>query len=679
MPDAAAPNAPRDAKLAWGILGTGRIARTFAKALATSQTGYLLAVGSRTQQAAETFGAEFSIPRRYASYDALLADKDVRAVYISTPNHLHALWTIRAAEAGKHILCEKPLASNHAEAMVAVEAARRHDVFLMEAFMYRCHPQTAKLVELIRERAIGEVRLIQAHFAFNMRGLHSENVRQQNPAAGGGIMDVGCYCVSMARLVAGAAIGQPFAEPIEVKGCGYVNPENRVDEWATAVLRFPGNVVANVSTGIQVAIDSTLRIWGSEGNIQVPNPWFPGERGSALLRVYRDATKETEEVTAGADAPLYSIEADTVARSLEARQAPAPCMSWADSLSNMRTLDRWRKEIGLVFDVERPPSLAVPVAGRPLVRRARHNMTYGHVAGIDKPIARIVMGTMVYKEDDLAYACAMLDHYYEIGGNCLDTAYVYRTEATVGRWIKLRGLRDQIVLIVKGAHTPECYPEALSRQLAESLDRLQTDYADLYLMHRDNPQVPVGEFVECLNGHLKAGRVLAFGGSNWTTERLQAANDYARAHGMVGFAVSSPNLALAVWNEPMWSGCVAASDAASRAWYMQTQMPLFAWSSQASGFVTGRFRPEDRSDPALANVVRTWFNDANFQRLERVRELARRRAATVPQIGLAYVLSQPFPTFALIGPRTIEETRTSAEGLDVVLSPEELRWLNLES
>src|SRR5438874_4289950 len=111
-------------------------------------------------------------------------------------------------------------------------------------------------------------------------------------------------------------------------------------------------------------------------------------------------------------------------------------------------------------------------------------------------------------------------------------------------------------------------------------------------MHRDDPEIPVGAFVECLNEHLRAGRIRAFGGSNWSPERLQQANDYAREHGLAGFAASSPNLCLAVWNEPQWEGCVSASDKASRAWYAQSQMPLFSWSSQARGFVTGRFRKE---------------------------------------------------------------------------------------
>ncbi len=339
-------------KLSWGILGTGTIAHTFARALAHSTTGQLVAVASRNAASAEAFGEEFGAPRRYAGYDELLTDPDIDAVYIALPNHIHAQWIIRCAEAGKHILCEKPLATNRAEAADAIEVVRRHDVFLMEAFMYRCHPQTARLVQLVREGVIGQVRVIQAHFSFNMRGARPENIRQQNAAAGGGIMDVGGYAASITRLVAGAAIGQDFADPVEVKAVAHINPESRVDEWTTAAMRFPDDIVANLICGIQVAVDSTLRIWGSEGHILLPNPWFPGERENRIL-VYHVDREEPEEIIVEADAPLYTIEADTVARHIADRQAPPPCMTWADTLSNMDTLDRWRREIGLVFDNEK--------------------------------------------------------------------------------------------------------------------------------------------------------------------------------------------------------------------------------------------------------------------------------------------------------------------------------------
>ncbi|MGQ9682794.1 MAG: aldo/keto reductase [Anaerolineae bacterium] len=666
-------------KVRWGILGTGNIARAFCDALRTSALGELVAVGSRTPQAAERFGAEFGAQRRHGSYEALVADPEVDAVYVALPNHLHLPWIIACAQAGKHILCEKPLTINQAEAMVAIEVAHYHDVFLMEALMYRCHPQTARLAGLIREGAIGEVRLIEAHFSFNQGAINPEVYRQQSACGGGGILDVGCYCTSAARLIAGAAQGRDVAEPLEVKGCGHVDANTRVDQWAGAVCRFPGDVVATLTCGILVNEESRIRVWGSQGSIEVPNPWFPGRKGEAVLLLKRQGAAEPARIEVEVPAGLYTIEADTVAANLERRQAPPPCMTWNDTLGNMRALDLWRQSIGLTFDCEQEAALRRPFTIAPSARRPLPRMRYGEVEGVGKPISRLVLGTMVLARADIAFTCALLDHFVELGGNCFDTAYVYRTEAILGRWLKLRNNRERMVVIGKGAHTPHCHPEGLTRELLETLQRLDSEYVDLYLLHRDNPRVPVGEFVDCLDEHRRAGRIRAYGGSNWSLERLEEANAYAVRHGRTPFAASSPNLALAVWNEPMWAGCVAASDPASRAWYQRTQMPLFAWSSQASGFFTGRYRPEDASDPACAEVARTWFNDANWQRLERAQDLAARKGVTATQVALAYVLEQPLNVFALIGPRTLEETRTSAQALEVRLKPEELAWLNLEA
>jgi aryl-alcohol dehydrogenase-like predicted oxidoreductase len=354
-------------------------------------------------------------------------------------------------------------------------------------------------------------------------------------------------------------------------------------------------------------------------------------------------------------------------------------MTWADSLGNMRALDAWRQQVGLVFAAETSAGLSLPTVGRPLARQDDAPMTYGQVQGVDKPVSRLVMGTMIFKPGELRLAGALLDHYYALGGNTFDTAHVYRCEETVGEWIKLRGVRENLVVIGKGARDEAGTPAGLTAQLLETLEKMQLNYVDIYLLHSDNPAVPAGEFVECLNEHKRAGRVRAFGGSNWSVERLAEANTYAQAHGLTGFTASSPNLSLAEWNEPMWPKCLTASDATSRAWYTQTQMPLFAWSSQATGFFTGRYRPADHSVPAYAPIVRTWFNEGNFQRLERARQLARARGVTPAQIALAYVLCQPFPVFALIGPQSIDELRDSLPALEIVLTPEEMRWLNLEA
>jgi len=340
-------------KVSWGILGTGGIAKAFARALADSSTSELVAVGSRSQESAEAFGDEFGVPRRYGSYAGVLADPGVQAVYISLPNHLHAEWGINCARAGKHILCEKPLTATYAEAQALVEAARAADVFLMEAFMYRCHPKTAKLVELINSGIIGDVRVIQVNFSFNF-GDQPENIRAKRATAGGGIMDVGGYAMSLARLLAGAALGQDGpAEPVSLCGTGHIEPAYGVDTWAVAALKFPHDILATLTCGMQVNIWTPTVIFGSKGRIVVPNPWFPGEKPEeAQIEVYVDGTDQPEIISVPGPAGLYTIEADLVAKHLADRQAPSPAMTWADSLGNMKALNEWRHQVGVCFEGE---------------------------------------------------------------------------------------------------------------------------------------------------------------------------------------------------------------------------------------------------------------------------------------------------------------------------------------
>ena len=338
--------------LQWGILGTGNIAGTFAEGLAGSTTGKLVAVGSRQRDSAERFGGRFNVPHVHDSYEALLADPQVEAVYISLPHPMHAEWAIKVARAGKHILCEKPIAVNHSDAAAIIEAARSNDVFLMEAFMYRCHPQTTKLVELIRNKAIGDVRVIHAAFSFHA-AFDASHRAFNHELGGGGILDVGCYPVSMARLVAGVAMGRDFAEPIDVQGAGHIGKVSRVDEWAIASLRFPGDIVAQVATGVSVNQENVVRIFGSEGNILIPSPWLPSRNGGvSTIILQRNASSQPEEIRIEETKGLYSIEADTVAAHIDRRQAPSPAMTWEDTLGNMKTLDRWRASIGLRYDGE---------------------------------------------------------------------------------------------------------------------------------------------------------------------------------------------------------------------------------------------------------------------------------------------------------------------------------------
>lgn len=652
--------------LGWGIIGPGGIARRFAGQLPASRDGRLVAVASRDATRAEEFGRQFGAARWYGDYAQLLADGEVDAVYIATPHPMHVTWAIRAAEAGKHVLCEKPLAVTAAHAMAAIEAARRHDVFLMEAYMYRCHPQTRRLVELVSDGTIGTVHQIQASFAFAAGGSTG---RLFDPAlAGGGILDVGGYPVSVARLVAGAAGGEPYAEPVEVTGVGRVG-DTGVDEWALATLRFAGGITAQLSTGVRLAAENVVRVLGSDGYLEVPEPWLPAPEKPARIIVHR-VGESPREVTVP-PAAQYALEADAVAEYLADRQAPQ--MTWADSLGNAAVLDAWRRAIGLRYPAERPDANIGTAHGRPLRRRADARMRYGTLPGIEKPVSKVVMG--VDNQADLTQATVMLDDFIEQGGNTFDTAWLYgggRQERLIGQWMRNRGIRDDVVIIGKGAHTPHCDPASIGRQLAESLDRLGTDHVDLYLMHRDNLAVPVGEFVDAMHEQLTAGRVHAYGVSNWTTARFDEANEYAAAHGRAALAALSNNFSLAEAYDVPWAGCEHVTDPASRRWLAERNVALLPWSSQARGFFTGRAHPDDRSNDEL---VRCYYSDANFARLARAEQLAGQLGVPTTAVALAYVLHQAFPTFALIGPRTLAETSGSLRALDVELSDEQLRWL----
>jgi predicted dehydrogenase/aryl-alcohol dehydrogenase-like predicted oxidoreductase len=656
-----------DTKLRWGILGTGNIASRFASQLPSSTTGELAAVGSRSTDSANEFADRYAIPNRHGSYQELLDDDTVDAVYIATPHPLHVEWAIKTAEAGKHVLCEKPLAINRSLAAAMIEAAVRNDVFLMEAYMYRCLPQTKLIAQLVRDGAIGTVHQIQASFAFQS-SFRPESRIFADELAGGGILDVGGYPVSMARLIAGAAVGAPYADPAAVTAVGQVG-ETGVDEWSVATLFFDSGLTAQVSTGVRLSDENRVRILGSEGYLVIDDPWFGGDGKPTHVTVHK-VGEEARDISAE-PAYIYAAEADAVAAAIEQRQAPE--MSWADTLGNLAVQDEWRKLIGQQYASERDDAIVPTLTGRPLTKRADAPMKYGQVPGFDKQVSRLVMG--VDNQETLTHAATMFDDFVERGGTTFDTAYIYgrgRGEKLLGQWIKSRGNRDEVVVIGKGAHTPHCDPESITRQLGESLERLQTDHVDLYLMHRDNEEVPVGEFVDVMDEHFRAGRIKAYGGSNWSTARFDEANAYAAANGKQPLTLLSNHLSLARAYDVPWAGCRHVSDDQSQAWLRERQVALFPWSSQARGFFTGRAKPEDRSDEEL---VRCFYSDENFERLRRARVLAEARGVEPTAIALAWLLHQPYPVFPLIGPRQISETRTSLPGLSVELTDEDVAWL----
>jgi D-xylose 1-dehydrogenase (NADP+, D-xylono-1,5-lactone-forming) len=265
-----------------GIVSTAHINRLVIPQAHASDKVELVAVASRDQGRADEYAAKWEIPRAYGSYERLLDDPDVDAVYISLPNNLHCEWSIKAVEAGKHVLCEKPFSQNAADVERVFDAAERADRLVSEAFMYRHNPQTGRLVELVRSGAIGELRLVRAAFSY---GLYDhDNIRLRPDVEGGSLMDVGCYCVSGARLLGG--------EPESVYGSAYVGPSGT--DWVfTGSLRFPGDILALFDCGTSLPDRDELEAIGTEGSLFLDDPWHARV---PVIELRRDGSVERIEL-----------------------------------------------------------------------------------------------------------------------------------------------------------------------------------------------------------------------------------------------------------------------------------------------------------------------------------------------------------------------------------------------
>jgi len=333
------------------MVSTGHIAGVFARDLATSRLGQLVAVGSRSADAAQAFAQEHGIAPAHAhgSLAELLADEEVDAVYVATPHPMHCEAVVAALEAGKHVLCEKPMAMSVDEVDRMQAAARTHDRTLMEAWMYRCHPQTERLVQLISEGAIGRLRHIQAAFSFHAP-FNAEGRLWNRALGGGGILDVGGYPLSYARLLAGVPAGVPFLDPAELHGVGVLHPESGSDAQASAVLRFPNEVTAEVSCGTWVRQDNVVRVYGSEGWLHVPSP-FVIVRGAKPTSIccYRDGEKEVEEIVITPDRGLYAYEADAFAAAVHAGSREVNACPWSDTRGNMAAQFEWCRQVGVNY------------------------------------------------------------------------------------------------------------------------------------------------------------------------------------------------------------------------------------------------------------------------------------------------------------------------------------------
>jgi predicted dehydrogenase len=303
----------------WGIISTAHINRLVIPPAHASASVELIAVASREQQRAEEYARSWGIERAYGSYEALLEDPDVEAVYISLPNTLHCEWSIRSVEAGKHVLCEKPMSRDPAEVEEAFDAAERADRFLSEAFMWRHNPQTKRLTQLIAEGAIGELRLVRAAFSYPL--YDADNIRLRTDVDGGALMDVGCYCISGSRLLAG--------EPETVYGQAYIGPTGT--DWKfTGSMRFPGDVFAIFDCATNLPDRDELEAIGSEGSLFLDDPWHCRKPG---IELRRDGGVERIEIEAD---DSYGLELENVSAAI--RGEGELLLGRADAVAQARVL-----------------------------------------------------------------------------------------------------------------------------------------------------------------------------------------------------------------------------------------------------------------------------------------------------------------------------------------------------
>lgn len=329
-------------KCRWGVIGAGRIAKEFVAQIPASQSGTLAAVASSDRVRAQALAAGTENVAAYGDYAALLADPGVDAVYIATLHPRHADLIVACAEAGKHVLCEKPLTVTGAEASAAAAAAAAAGVVLVEAMMYRFQPQTECVRSAVADGLIGTPLHVDVSCAFTTRFNPRDRLFDPS-AAGGAILDVGCYSMSFARMVAGWALGDDAVEPVDLTAVGHL-ADTGVEDWAVASLVFPGGFTANARAGTRLADDSPAVIYGSEGYVRIANPWTPGKQGRApqvmLSRVGDDETR----LLPAASAPLFGAEIDALWAARDRGEARA--ISPRDSVATMRSLDRWRRGVG---------------------------------------------------------------------------------------------------------------------------------------------------------------------------------------------------------------------------------------------------------------------------------------------------------------------------------------------
>ena len=660
----------------WGILGTGAIAKAFAEAIQETE-GELIAVASNTKQRAEEFVKDYQC-EPVEGYHNLISNPAINAVYVATPHTSHFELSAECLRNKKAVLCEKPMTMNATETMALIDLSRKHNTLLMEAFMYKIHPQTQKIISLVKDRLQGPLQ-IKANFCFSVDVPETHRLVNKD-LGGGSILDIGCYPTSISRYVVGAINNKEFMNPISFKAEGELNSQG-IDLNASAKLKFEDGSVAEIKSATNKQTETDVVISDNQLSLIVNQPWHCGEftdRKSDIRILNKDGTEEKYEIET--EKGLYAIQIDHFSELFNNRSIESSLIPHNDSHGNMISLDSWRKELKVFYKEDRGETRKTPII--PLDKQ-RESLPISRIPGINKDLSRVVFGCD--NQSDSNHAFAMFDHFFSQGGNVFDTAYIYnegKSDLYLGSWIDARGLREEVVVLGKGAHTPDCTPDKIRPQLDETLSRMSASYLDIYCLHRDNEDLPVEGFIDTLNELKDEGLVSVFGASNWSLKRFKEANDYALSTGKEPFTVLSNNFSLAHMNNPVWPGCFSCSEDDYLKYLTDNQISIFPWSSQARGFFldTQEFTGLAHvADPNREEQDRVWGSADNLERRKRCFDLAAEKDVDPIQMALAFVLNQDFPSFPLIGPRNFFETESSLQATQIEVSSKEISWLNLKS
>ena len=665
-------------KIKWGIIGSGNIADAFAHSVKYCQDSDLVSVFGRNEEAVKQFSSKFTI-KSYTNLDSFFTSDEIDAVYIATPHSSHFTYSLEAIKNNKHILCEKPLTMNYLESMTLLSLAKEAKVFLMEAYMYRTHPQTFNILHhLDLFKNTQEKIFIESSFGFSAE-LPKEH-RLRNPLLGGGaILDVGCYPLSMVKLIAGNLQGMPFADPESINATGRLD-ETGVDLQSEAHLVFSDQIEAKISCAIDEEYSNDLKIKSGNLELIVEQPWHCGQfqDGNSSIKIL-DSGDLIKEVSYLDTVGLFTREIDHASKCIQEEKFESALVSHADTQSNMLWLDKWRQEVKIKCPYESFENSPIPASRFYLMQKTQFQNTA--IKGIEKNASRLALGCD--NQTSSLHAFTMFDHFYGAGGRIFDTAYIYNNgkgDKYLGDWINSRNLEKDIIVIGKGAHTPQCEPQFIRPQILESLERLNIETLDIFCLHRDNPDIPVSEFMDALDEVKSEGLINLIGASNWDLERFSEARDYAQLNNKEPFTALSNNFSLAEMVDPVWPGCVGVNNQYIN-YLIENQIMLFPWSSQARGFFIEKKEitsNEHFSNPSLEEEVRVWHNEKNLKRRAKCFEIAKQKNLQPIQVALAYVVQKSSLIFPLIGPRTIFETNSSIEATQINLSAQEMIDLSID-